>query len=156
MESEVKKPELASSGKRIGAFFIDTIPIVILVFLVFYFLFDFNETLHAYLNRGDQIEPRIRFLKQRNVIREIAFLVWILYCIFMESSDKGGTYGKQLMKIRVVDAKGSPLDLSKSLIRNLSKILSYAVLFLGFIWILFDSKRQGWHDKIAKTYIIND
>ncbi|HNR59128.1 MAG TPA: RDD family protein [Methanothrix sp.] len=26
---------------------------------------------------------------------------------------------------------------------------------LGYIWVLFDKKRQGWHDKIAGTYVVN-
>jgi uncharacterized RDD family membrane protein YckC len=28
------------------------------------------------------------------------------------------------------------------------------VLYLGFIWILFDDRRQGWHDKIADTLVV--
>jgi uncharacterized RDD family membrane protein YckC len=59
------------------------------------------------------------------------------------------------MGIKVVDENGDRMTLSKSVGRNLSKVLSYFVIFLGFIWILFDKKKQGWHDKINKTFVVN-
>ena len=34
-------------------------------------------------------------------------------------------------------------------------IISAMVILLGFVWILIDKKRQGWHDKIAGTYVVN-
>jgi hypothetical protein len=39
-------------------------------------------------------------------------------------------------------------------LRYVGYLVSAIVVSLGFIWILFDSKRQGWHDKIAKTYVV--
>jgi hypothetical protein len=35
-------------------------------------------------------------------------------------------------------------------------IISGLALSLGFIWLAFDPKRQGWHDKIARTYVVNE
>jgi len=32
--------------------------------------------------------------------------------------------------------------------------LSGAVFYLGFIWVAFDDKKQGWHDKIARTFVV--
>jgi len=146
---------IASRGKRFLAYLIDVLPISFLVTVIFIVFFDFGDTFNEYLNRGDDIEPRVQFLKERNWIRDISFLIWIIYCIFMEASEKQATFGKQLMKIKVAGEQGERLDLKKSLARNLSKTLSAAVIALGFIWILFDKKRQGWHDKIAKTLVIN-
>ncbi len=146
---------LAERGKRLGAYLIDIIPIALIVFGVFYLFFGFDETLTEYLNRGSDIEPRIKFLQERNWIREISFLVWIIYCIVMESSETQGTLGKSAMGIKVVDENGNRMSLSKSIGRNLSKILSYLIIALGFIWILFDKKKQGWHDKISKTFVVN-
>ncbi len=60
------------------------------------------------------------------------------------------------MGIKVVDENGDKITLGKSLGRNTSKILSYSVISLGFIWILFDKKKQGWHDKINRTYVVNE
>jgi len=34
--------------------------------------------------------------------------------------------------------------------------ISGVVLFLGYLWILIDKKKQGWHDKIARTYVVKE
>lgn len=147
---------LADRGKRFGAYLIDAIPIGLLVFGVFYLFFDFDETMSEYFSRGSQLEPRIKFLKERNWIREISFLVWIIYCGFMEASEKQATLGKMALGIKVVDEQGNRMTLPQSFGRNFSKILSYGVLTLGFIWIFFDRQKQGWHDKISKTFVVSD
>lgn len=146
---------LAERGKRFGAYLIDIISITLFVFVVFYLFLDFDKTLTNYLNRGSEIEPRIQFLKERNWIRETSFIIWILYCIIMESSKYQGTFGKHIMGIKVIDENGTRLSFSKSIARNISKIVSYLILALGFLWILFDKKKQGWHDKLSKTFVVN-
>jgi uncharacterized RDD family membrane protein YckC len=151
---EIEK-KIADRGKRFLAYLIDVLPITLLVFGVFYLFLGFDETLDKYLNRGTEIEPRIKFMEQRNWIRDISLLIWIIYCIIFEASPKQGTIGKSLMEIKVVDNSGNRLTLYKSLARNLSKILSYSIIALGFIWILFDKKRQGWHDKLNNTYVVS-
>jgi uncharacterized RDD family membrane protein YckC len=152
---EIEK-KIADRGKRFLAYLIDVLPITLLVFGVFYLFLGFDETLDKYLNRGTEIEPRIKFMEQRNWIRDISLLIWIIYCIIFEASPKQGTIGKSLMEIKVVDNSGNRLTLYKSLARNLSKILSYSIIALGFIWILFDKKRQGWHDKLNNTYVVSN
>jgi uncharacterized RDD family membrane protein YckC len=72
----------------------------------------------------------------------------------MESSVRQGSLGKSIMGIKVVDDHGSRMTLSRSIGRKQSKILSYFVISLGFLWILFDKKKQGWHDKINNTYVV--
>ena len=98
--------------------------------------------------------PRLAFLIQRNQIRDISFLIWILYSTIMDCSREQGSFGKQLVGIKVVDFQGERLTIKKSILRNLGKILSKLALFIGFIWILFDKNKQGWHDKIGKTYVV--
>ncbi len=146
---------IAKSSKRIAAYVIDIIPITLLVLFIFYQFFGFDETLTAYLNRGKAIEPRIQFLKERNLIRDFSFLIWVVYCIFMESSIKQGTIGKSIVGIIVVNENGNRMTIRESIKRNACKLLSYLGIFLGFIWILFDKKKQGWHDKITKTFVVN-
>jgi uncharacterized RDD family membrane protein YckC len=36
------------------------------------------------------------------------------------------------------------------------KTISGAVFLLGYLWILFDRERQGWHDKLANTYVVQE
>jgi uncharacterized RDD family membrane protein YckC len=33
-------------------------------------------------------------------------------------------------------------------------VISIIPLFLGLIWVAFDAQKQGWHDKIAGTYVV--
>jgi uncharacterized RDD family membrane protein YckC len=66
-----------------------------------------------------------------------------------------GTPGKLLLGMRVVDARtGGKLDLLQSVIRYVSYLLSAAPLFLGFLWIAFDARKQAFHDKLAKTLVV--
>lgn len=148
------KQSLCDNVDRLLASLIDIIPITLIVFGVFYLFFGFDVILTTYQNRGTNNEPTIQFIIERNKIRDISFLILIIYSIFMESSTMQGTFGKKLMGIRVVDLTGNKISLKKSTIRNLSKILSYLILGLGFAWILFDKNKQGWHDKIANTYVV--
>ena len=67
----------------------------------------------------------------------------------------GATLGKMALGMRVVDESGQKAGFFKVLIREtIGKIVSAIVLFLGYIWILFDGKRQGWHDKIGGTFVV--
>jgi uncharacterized RDD family membrane protein YckC len=65
------------------------------------------------------------------------------------------TPGKQLFDCQVVDATtlGKP-SLGRLVIRYIGYIVSLLPLGLGFLWIVFDRRRQGWHDKMANTLVI--
>lgn len=73
----------------------------------------------------------------------------------MECSEKQATLGKQLLGIIVVNSEGQRMSFDESLKRNASKVLSGLILGLGFIWILISNKKQGWHDLIAKTFVVD-
>ena len=67
---------------------------------------------------------------------------------------RSATPGKIVFGLEVLDMKtGSKLTVSTSIIRYFSYYLSAIPLCLGFIWICFNSKRQGWHDLIAGTIV---
>lgn len=68
----------------------------------------------------------------------------------------GATPGKQLLDCKIVDARtGRPLRLGQSILRYLGYILSTIPLFLGFFWIGWSRRKQGFHDYIAKTVVIH-
>lgn len=69
-------------------------------------------------------------------------------------SKSGQTLGKSLLGIKVVSKDGSSLSGGKAFLRYIGYIVSGIILSIGFIWVVFDRKRQGWHDKIAGTYVI--
>ncbi|MGL2993024.1 RDD family protein [Flavobacterium sp. TSSA_36] len=146
---------LANHGKRFSSFVIDLLPIQIIVFLIFYFFIDYNTLLVHYFPQETTATPRMHFLKEKNMIGYISFILWILYCTIMECSKYQGTFGKTAMNIKVVDSTGNRLSFSKSLQRNLSKIISNLCIGFGFVWILFDKQNQGWHDKLNNTFVVN-
>ena len=66
-----------------------------------------------------------------------------------------GTPGKLLLDCHVVDARtGHPISYMQGLIRYVCYIVSIIPFGLGFFWILWDKRKQGFHDKIAKTVVI--
>ena len=79
-----------------------------------------------------------------------------IYHIIMEASAKQGTYGKQILKIKVTDLQGERIAFAQSLGRNLAKILSVLTLFMGYLYSFFNSKQQCLHDVVAGTLVIKD
>ncbi|MCB0211915.1 MAG: RDD family protein, partial [Anaerolineae bacterium] len=67
----------------------------------------------------------------------------------------GQTPGKMATGIKVIKTDGSPVPFGSALVRWLGYLLGAIPLGLGFLWIAFDSKRQGWHDKMAGTYVVS-
>jgi uncharacterized RDD family membrane protein YckC len=67
----------------------------------------------------------------------------------------GRTPGMFLLGVRVVRPDGQSLRPFRSVVRALAYWIS-AILMLGFIWIMFDERRQGFHDKIAGTFVVYD
>lgn len=67
---------------------------------------------------------------------------------------RGQTPGKMAMGIKVIRTDSSPLTWQSALLRYWGYIVSAMILFIGFIWIAFDSRKQGIHDKIADTYVV--
>lgn len=78
----------------------------------------------------------------------------ILYHVFLESSKYQGSFGKMMLNLIVVDANGQKLTFSKALVRNASKIISGAILGIGYIIAGFTEKKQSLHDIIASTLVI--
>lgn len=66
----------------------------------------------------------------------------------------GRTMGKALMGIRIVPMNGQRMTVGRSLLRLVGYLLSLLPLFLGFVWILADDQRRGWHDRLAGTCVV--
>jgi uncharacterized RDD family membrane protein YckC len=84
----------------------------------------------------------------------VSMLVAVAYFVIFWATS-GQTPGKMAMGIKVIGADGTPVTWGQAILRYIGYIISGIVAALGFIWIAFDSKRQGWHDKIAKTYVVH-
>ncbi len=65
------------------------------------------------------------------------------------------TPGKMLVDCEIVDARsGGAISLKQALLRYIGYYLSALPLGLGFLWMVWDKRKQGWHDKIAGTVVI--
>jgi len=84
----------------------------------------------------------------------ISTIIGILYYVLMETSKFQGTVGKIALGIIVTDVNGEKLDFSKALIRNLGKIISGIILYIGYIMAGFTEKKQALHDMIANTLVV--
>lgn len=85
----------------------------------------------------------------------LANVIGVVYFVYFWSSyGKGQTLGDRALNIKVVKTDGSYLDLVGALLRYVGMIISVIPLFLGLIWVAFDAQKQGWHDKIARTYVV--
>lgn len=78
----------------------------------------------------------------------------IIYQVGM-TGKYGATLGKMALKLKVVTADLQPIDYGKAALRELvGKFFSIWIFGLGYLWVLWDGKKQGWHDKIAGTVVI--
>jgi uncharacterized RDD family membrane protein YckC len=66
----------------------------------------------------------------------------------------GRTLGMRVLKIKIIDVYGDPPSPARSLARCAGYLAGVATLFLGFLWVGFDSEKRGLHDWIAGTYVI--
>ena len=83
-------------------------------------------------------------------------IVNFIYHVIMESSAKQGTYGKQLLHIKVCDIEGRPISFSHAAGRNLAKLLSVFTLFIGYLFSFFNKQQQCLHDMVAGTLVMKN
>jgi uncharacterized RDD family membrane protein YckC len=68
---------------------------------------------------------------------------------------KSATPGKMATKLTIVDAEtGAKPSTGQFLVRYLGYYIATIPLCLGIIWVAFDKRKQGWHDKLAGTVVI--
>lgn len=68
---------------------------------------------------------------------------------------KSATPGKMLCGLKVISlGKSEKLSVGQSIGRYLAYYPATLVLMLGLIWVAFDKRKQGWHDKLANTAVV--
>ncbi|QFR49870.1 RDD family protein [Sulfurimonas lithotrophica] len=133
---------LASTSKRATAFLIDEL---LLSFVLVLALWD---SFAAAKDTQEMIELTNTFLMEFLAIK-------IIYQAFFVMQ-YGASIGKLVMKIRVIEIKTlqNPNVLS-ALNRAIFRVVSELLFYLGYLWAIFDPARQAWHDKTAKTLVVN-
>ena len=68
----------------------------------------------------------------------------------------GTSPGKRALGLRIVDADtGEPMTIKQAAIRTLGYLLFFASGGIGFLWMLFNPRRQGLHDLMANTVVVD-
>jgi len=84
-------------------------------------------------------------------------LLTVASSAYLYKNFKNQTPGRMLLKMRVVDRDGQDISLLRGLLREtVGKFVSLLFFGLGFIWVAIDGKKQGWHDKIAGTFVVDN
>ncbi|HMJ33411.1 MAG TPA: RDD family protein [Baekduia sp.] len=84
----------------------------------------------------------------------LSLLVGVAYYTYFEG-ESGQTIGKRAVGIRVVDIDGGgPIGYGRAFIRYVGRIISTLVVFLGYLWMLWDPQKQTWHDKMANSVVV--
>jgi len=135
--------EYAGFWVRVGAALIDTLLIMAVTFPLLLALYGW-----AYFDA-----------EQTALIAGPAdFLIsWVLpaVAVVVFWMTRQATPGKMALSLRVVDAAtGNTLTAAQSIGRYLGYYVSMLPLFLGIIWVAFDKRKQGWHDKLAGTVVV--
>lgn len=70
---------------------------------------------------------------------------------------RSATPGKMILRLKIVDAdSGEKPSTGQFIGRYFGYFVATIPFLLGIIWVAFDSRKQGWHDKLAKTVVIRD
>lgn len=148
------EPRYVGFWARFLAMFIDNIWVTLVLVLVVFALFRQDFMAMMAMNPESSAEAMgtsasgaagsilVQLLLPAVLI--IGFWVW-----------KAATPGKMLVSAEIVDAKslGKP-STGQLIVRYIGYFISFFVFCLGFLWVAFDKRKQGWHDKIAGTLVI--
>lgn len=106
--------------------------------------------LQAYWQAAEEAGIAQRFWPN-TLLQTGVFVAALAVCWRLWSSSPG----KRLFKTKIVDAgSGAPISDRQIILRLIGYFISALPLFLGFFWISWNRKRQGWHDLIANTVVV--
>ena len=162
--SQKRIMKLATRGKRFAAGMIDFIPITISILylisgLITSFISYANQALNS-LDNYDSYYNSDPYIYHHGIsggtLLMFLIIVYLMFQLYFYS--KSQSIGKAIIGLRVVDATtGQPIGFAKMLLREIIvKKASSSILYLGYIWILFDKYNRSWHDKILETYVIDE
>jgi len=156
---------------RVGASIIDTILVMLVTAPLIYWVYgadqgasadvDINDLVAA-VSAGDM--PRLQFYLQ-SLTAELTtpkgpldvLINWVLpaVAIIVFWLTRKATPGKMAVGANVVDAKtGEPISVGQAIVRYLGYYVSLFPLCLGLLWVAFDPRKQGFHDKLARTVVV--
>jgi uncharacterized RDD family membrane protein YckC len=132
------QPELGGLGARLAAQFIDLVWLIPLSILL--------DLVAGIVNGGEMSWGGEAMASVIGALIVISF--W---------AERQGTPGKLVLGLRIVDAEtGATPPVNRLVLRYVGYLVSALPLGLGYLWALWDPRRQGWHDKMAGTLVVRD
>ncbi|MCI6988845.1 MAG: RDD family protein [Campylobacter sp.] len=132
--------KLASFSKRMIAFFIDDILVSSLFLFAFWGQIDIGGDQEKLAGSLVALIPYLLFLQ---VVYHLVF-VWIY----------GATLGKMAMKIKCLNSFGQKPNFLEAFVRSVFRMIGQQIFYIGFVIAFFNPLRQGLHDKLAKTVVV--
>lgn len=145
---EAQQVRYATFLRRLGAHLIDSVILsIILIPVAFMFGGDIDGGFSTSLTLGEGLWAGSSSIVYTDIIPMILIItLWVLY---------GGTPGKLLLDCHIVDARSlGRISVLQAIIRYFGYLVSALPLMLGFLWIIWDRRHQGFHDKLARTVVI--
>ena len=153
--------EIASFGVRLGGYVLDAIlyGLLSLVFLVPGIIVIVNA-FDDCVTIGDEVFCDDDAAVARGVILGIGLILLgvllVLFIYVRQLATTGQTWGRKIVGIKVIkEADGTPPGWGKALGRTLfAWLISGQIIWIGYLWMLWDDKKQTLHDKVASTHVI--
>jgi uncharacterized RDD family membrane protein YckC len=101
-----------------------------------------------------RIDPKTREEITGTNLENLILLALLIYWAAMESSRYQASFGKMIFGIQVVGRDGARLSLPTAIGRNLLKLLSALILFVGFMMAGWTRRKQALHDKIMNCFVV--
>ena len=128
---------------RVGAALIDSVLLLLIIVPLLYWIYG-----PGYFVEPDMMGGAADLLLNW-VLPAVAVILFWVY--------RQATPGKIAIGARIVDARtGRPASTGQLVGRYLGYYVSMIPLCLGLIWVAFDARKQGWHDKLAGTVVVKD
>ena len=77
-----------------------------------------------------------------------------VFLYFTVCNKLGASIGKATLDLKVISVDERPIDWPRATLRSIFWLVGLASLGLGLLWIIWDEKRQGWHDKLSGTMVV--
>lgn len=143
------QPHYAGFWIRTAATLIDTVllSLILIPILWFFYAGDWDRILATGLSSKPQI---VWFDMLMNYIMPLLYtlLMWMLW---------SASLGKKILGLKIIDASsGAPLRFGQALLRYLGYFPAVIMMMIGIFWVIFDQRKQGWHDKMANTIVVHN
>lgn len=84
----------------------------------------------------------------------VGFIIGAAYQWYFLTRQDGQTIGKMMLGLRVIKTDGTPISDAEAIMRYVGYLINTPLLLIGWLWALIDDSRQGFHDKLANTYVV--